>query len=103
MEGSDRMDIETRHEPERNRFAAVIDGEVAHLDYAEPAEGVLDYRHTWVPEPLRKRGIGERLVLDALDWAREHGYRVIPTCPFVHAVVRRHSEYDDLIGEGRMS
>lgn len=91
------MDIETRHEPGQSRFAAVIDGEVAHLDYAEPAEGVLDYRHTWVPESLRNRGIGERLVLDALDWARDHGYRVIPTCPFVDTVVRRHAEYADLV------
>lgn len=91
------MDIDTRHEPEQSRFAAIIDGQVAHLDYAESGEGVLDYRHTWVPEVLRNRGIGERLVLDALDWARSHDYRVIPTCPFVDAVVRRHPEHADLV------
>ncbi|HET6341624.1 MAG TPA: GNAT family N-acetyltransferase [Gemmatimonadota bacterium] len=91
------MDIETRHEPEQSRFAADIEGQIAHLDYAEPSEGVLDYRHTWVPESLRNQGIGEQLVLDALDWARGHRYRVIPTCPFVAAVVRRHAEYADLL------
>ena len=95
------MDIETRHEPEESRFAAVIDGQVAHLDYTEPGEGVLDYRHTWVPESLRKQGIGERLVLDALGWARDHDYRVIPSCPFVRSVLKEHPEFEDVhAGDG---
>ena len=90
------MDVETRHEPEQSRFVAVVDDQVAHLDYTEPGEGVLDYRHTWVPESLRHRGIGERLVLDALGWARDHGYRVIPSCPFVRHVLKQHPEYEDV-------
>ena len=95
------MDIDTRHEPEQSRFAAVIDGQVAHLDYTEPGEGVLDYRHTWVPESLRKQGIGERLVLDALGWARDHGYHVIPSCPFVRSVLEEHPEFGEVrAGDG---
>ncbi|MGH7542471.1 MAG: GNAT family N-acetyltransferase [Gemmatimonadota bacterium] len=94
------MKLDTRHEPEERRFVATIDGQLAHLDYERPDESALDYRHTWVPESLRNRGIGERLVLDALDWAQGHGFRVIPTCPFVATVVRRHPEYAPLVVVG---
>ncbi|HKY60662.1 MAG TPA: GNAT family N-acetyltransferase [Gemmatimonadota bacterium] len=94
------MNIDTQHDEAESRFFAVIDGQTAHLDYGKLDGRVLDYRHTWVPESLRGRGIGARLVLDALDWARDHDYRVMPSCPFVEAIVRRHPEYDAIITRG---
>lgn len=94
------MKIDTQHDEAGSSFFAVIDGQKAHLDYGKLDGRVLDYRHTWVPESLRNRGIGERLVLDALDWARGHDYRVMPSCPFVDAIARRHPEYDGIVARG---
>lgn len=48
-------------------------------------------------DEARGRGIGTRLVLHALEDARERGLRVVPSCPFVGEVVERHPEYADLL------
>lgn len=94
------MEIDVQHEPERRRFVAPVEGREAVLDYAEGPAGTLDYRHTFVPEELRNRGIGEALVAHALEWARENGRRVVPSCPFVAAVVRRRPEFGDVVATG---
>ena len=91
------MDIRTRHEPENERFVVATESGDATLEYRHAGTKTLDYRSTFVPEKERNHGIGERMVLDALDWARDNDYSVIPSCPFVKAVARRHSEYQDLI------
>ncbi|CAN5298502.1 MAG: N-acetyltransferase [Gemmatimonadetes bacterium] len=95
------MADETRHDPGRRRFLIDTEGGEAHLDYVDAGDRTLDYRHTFVPEALRGREIGARLVKDALDWARENGYRVIPSCPFVRRIVDRNPEYRDLVSEGK--
>jgi hypothetical protein len=35
-----------------------------------------------------------------LAYAREQGYKIIPSCSFVRAYMERHPEYDDLLAEG---
>ena len=70
-------------------------------DFADDAyrrvdDTTLDYTSTFVPPELRGRGVGERLVLHALDWARAEGRRVVPTCWFVGKMLDQHPEYADL-------
>ena len=93
------MSGETRHDPENTRFVIALEGAVATLEYHHAGERTLDFTSTFVPVEHRNKRVGERLVLDALDYARENGYRVIPSCPFVRAVARRHREYQDLLTE----
>jgi predicted GNAT family acetyltransferase len=50
----------------------------------------------YVDPGLRGHGVGEKLVRQALDWAREEGLG-IPSCWFVDTVVRRHPEYEPLL------
>jgi len=91
------MDI--RHEPERNRFVAGIEGTEAVLEYIEQADGVLDYRRTFTPPPLRGQGIAKAVVLFALDYAREQSVKITPTCPYVAKVIRENQAYSDLVAE----
>jgi predicted GNAT family acetyltransferase len=93
------MTIEIRHDPEGERFVADLDGAQARLQYAQAGPRTVDFLSTYVPPSHRGRGIGDRLVLRALDWAREQGYRVIATCWFVGTMVERHPEYGDLLTE----
>ena len=71
------------------RFELQVDGQTAFLKY-ERANGALALIHTEVPEALRGRHIGERLVKSALDAARVDGLRIVPICPFVRAYLRKH-------------
>jgi predicted GNAT family acetyltransferase len=92
------MEIVTRHEPDSHRFVVHLEGGAeATLEYRHAGAKTLDYRSTFVPVEHRGRGIGDRMVLDALDYARENDYSVIPSCSFVRSIVKRHSEYQDLI------
>lgn len=99
------MELEVRRDEEARRFVAPLDGGEggeAYLSWAETAEeDTLDYTSTFVPPEMRGRGIGTRLVLAALDDARERGYRVVPTCPFVTEVVDRHPEHEEVLARGR--
>jgi len=76
----------------------VLDGRVAGELAYRRENGVVDLFHTEVEPSLRNRGLGEQLVRFALDDARARADRVVPTCPFVAAFVRRHAEYSDLVG-----
>ena len=81
-----------QHDPERSRFfVALADGD-AELIYAPFSEDVLDLQHTEVPPSGQGHGVGDALVRAALAYAREQGLRVIATCPYVQAWLRRHPE-----------
>ncbi len=90
----DRPTVE--HHPALGKFIAMVEGEEAYLLYHPAGEGVLDYASTFVPEPLRGRGIASAVVRHALDYARSQGYRVIPSCWFVRGYIERHPEYQGL-------
>ena len=93
------MDIDVQHDPKRQAFVAMLNGKEANLQYSQADEKTLDYESTFVPEEYRERGIGERIVLEALGFARDNGYQVIPSCPFVRHVLEEHAEYDGVVAQ----
>lgn len=94
---SNRGPVAVRHEPEARRFVADVEGAAAYITYREVDGRILDFDHTFVPRPLRGGGIASQLAAHALAYAREHAFRVVPSCPFVAAYVARHPEYRDLL------
>jgi hypothetical protein len=55
--------------------------------------------HTEVDEEFSGRGLGTRLVKQALDEVRDAGGKVVPLCPLFAAYIGRHPEYQDLVDE----
>jgi predicted GNAT family acetyltransferase len=81
-----------QHDPERQRFVIPLaDGEAALL-YTIFGDDMLDLRHTEVPRSARRQGVGDALVRAALDYAREHDFHLIVTCPYVQRWLRKHPE-----------
>ena len=81
------MDV---HDDRSNRrFALTVDGETAVAAYEREGDAVV-FTHTVVPEALRGRGVGSRLVAGALAQVRAEGLAVVPQCPFVAAYLRDH-------------
>ncbi len=76
-----------------HRFTLSSADAVAVLDYRERDARTLEYYHTFVPHPMRERGVASRLAAYALRYALEQGLAVIPTCPFVAAFVRKNPEH----------
>ena len=88
------MDIS--HNPGTERFAVHLAGGEAYVSYRQRGE-LMDIVSTWVPPEHRRLGIGEKLVICALNHAQANEYKVIPTCPFVPDVISAHPEYETLI------
>jgi uncharacterized protein len=86
-----------RHEPSARRFATEVAGATAFISYRELSGKVLDFDHTFVPSAARGGGIASQLTSHALHYARDGGYKVVPSCPFVAAYIERHGEFRDLL------
>jgi predicted GNAT family acetyltransferase len=84
---------------ERRRFEVGAGDQAAFLRYTITGDRI-DLIHTEVPEELEGHGLGGKLAAFGLNYAREHGLRVVPTCPFVAAYIERHPEYADLVVAG---
>jgi hypothetical protein len=83
--------------PERRRFEATVDGELAGFLVYRLRPGLLALIHTEVEERFEGHGLGGRLARFALDQARAEGLAVLPFCPFVAEWLRRHREYVELV------
>jgi uncharacterized protein len=94
---SDDPQIVITDAPERKRFEATVDGELAGFLTYRSRQGLLALIHTEVEDRFEGHGLGGRLARFALDQAREQGVEVLPFCPFVNDWMKRHREYVDLV------
>lgn len=53
--------------------------------------------HTEVADSLRGLGVGQALVLRAVEDARASGSQILPLCPFAAAQFRRHPDWADVL------
>jgi Predicted acetyltransferase len=53
--------------------------------------------HTGVNPSLRGQGLAEKLVLKAIDYAREHQLKIRPFCSYVSVYISRHPEVQDVV------
>lgn len=65
----------------------------AELHYVPTGPDKLIVDHTNVSDDLRGQGVGEKLVLTVVEYAREQGKTIIPLCPFTKNQFDRHEEY----------
>jgi predicted GNAT family acetyltransferase len=81
----------------QHRFEMDAGGEMAVANY-RLAPGVITFTHTEVPEALWGRGIGSQLIRGALQAARAEHLKIVPRCSFVSSYLRKHPEFNDLVG-----
>lgn len=92
------MAVSIIHNQEEQAFYATVAGQEAELTYSRPTDKVIDLTHTFVDENLRGQGIGEELARAALAYARDQQLKVLTSCHFVAAFVKRHqADYADLL------
>ncbi|KAA0969668.1 N-acetyltransferase [Aureimonas fodinaquatilis] len=87
------MDI--RHEAAGNggRFLTGTGAAEAELSYASgTTPGTVVFNHTFVPPALRGQGVAEKLLEAAVAHARDHGWKIYPTCSYVQVQFARHPE-----------
>jgi predicted GNAT family acetyltransferase len=82
--------------PATGRFEAYLGGETAFTEYVLH-DGAMVLPHTVVPSAFEGRGVGSALAKAALGYAREHGLRVKPSCPFIAGYIQKHAEWADIV------
>jgi predicted GNAT family acetyltransferase len=93
-------DLRVTDNPERHRFEAHLDGRVVAISTYRLVDDRIVFRHTETDDALEGRGIGSRLVREALDDVRGRNLRVTADCPFVSSWIDRHPDYRDLLAAG---
>ena len=80
----------------RSRFELEEAGHVAFASY-QRRNGVLVIPHVEAPVVLRGTGAAGRLMEGVLAIVRKRGEKILPTCRYAAAYIRRHTEHQDLL------
>ena len=80
--------IDIRHEPERGRFLATVDGYPCYVLYSLD-DHTMSITSTQVPSAVGNRGIAAALTEEALRYAEANALKVNPVCPYTAAYLRR--------------
>lgn len=93
------MTVDVTDAPDRHRYEARIDGELAGFAEYRRRDGVITFTHTDVDSAAQGSGVASALARASLDAAREAGDSVEPVCPFYAGWIERHPDYQDLLHE----
>ena len=87
---------QVRNNEAKSRFEIDVPGDVGFAEYRLIDDRIV-FIHTLVPNAESNRGFGSALAEAGLAYARQHGLRVVPQCPFFAAYIARHPEHQDLV------
>ena len=85
-------ELDVSHLPDLGRFEIHANGLIAVLTYSL-YNGEITFLHTGVPPELEGQGIGKKLALTGLEYAKANGLRIRSLCWFVTIYLKRHPEY----------
>jgi predicted GNAT family acetyltransferase len=91
------VSVEREDGPSGGAYRIRLDGHVAEMTFSRASPVLIIIDHTEVPQALRGRGLGERLVAEAVEEMRRAGGKIVPLCPFAAAQFRRHPEFQDVL------
>lgn len=70
--------------------------EVGELTFMLKVEQMI-INHAGVNPELRGQGLAEKLVLEAVEYARKNQLKIIPFCSYVSVYLGKHPEVQDVI------
>ena len=92
------MEIEQFNRESKGFFKASEAGkEAGRMTYSWAGEDRFIIDHTEVNPEFSGRGVGQKMVEAALNYARENNLKIIPLCPFAKAQFDRHPEWHDVL------
>lgn len=95
---ADGRTIELSRDEKGRRYLATVEGTVIGEAEFLLTPNLIVFTHTSTRPEFEGQGVGSTLVQWALADARDNGYQVLASCPFVRGYLERHeSQYADLI------
>jgi predicted GNAT family acetyltransferase len=69
---------------------------VAELTYSKAGNEKIILDHTEVSDNHRGEGLGKKLVLHSVEFAREKNLKILPLCPYARSVFSRNKDLRDV-------
>ena len=92
------MTVQHKKSGSKGIFYVEYEGDVAaEMVYTMPAENKMIIEHTEVGDELRGQNIGFEMVHAGVEYARHHGLKIIPLCPFAKAVIDKKPDWQDVV------
>ena len=71
------------HDTQQKQFVVELEADNAFVKYRMLNEHDVDFYSTFVPRSARGKGIAEKLVDEALQWARDEAFQLHASCWYV--------------------
>ncbi|WP_264551289.1 GNAT family N-acetyltransferase [Flavobacterium sp. N2038] len=92
------MEIQQINDTRRGYFEAVEDGkEAGKMTYTWAGDSKFIIDHTEVNPEFNGKGVGKKLVMAAVEYARTNNLKIIPLCPFAKSVFDKVQEIHDVL------
>jgi len=92
--------MEIKHDDNniKGQFAASVGGEEAGvMTYTWAGEHKFIIDHTEVNPDFSGQGVGRKLVMAAVEFAREKGLKILPLCPYAKSVFEKTPAIQNLL------
>lgn len=92
------MEIQQINDTRRGYFEAIEDGkEAGKMTYTWAGDSKFIIDHTEVNPDFNGKGVGKKLVMAAVEYARTNNLKIIPLCPFAKSVFDKVEEIRDVL------
>lgn len=92
------MEIQQINDTKKGYFEATEDGkEAGKTTYTWAGDSKFIIDHTEVSPDFNGKGVGKKLVLAAVEYARTNNVKIIPLCPFAKSVFDKVEEIRDVL------
>lgn len=92
------MTIEHFNETKNGHFKAIANEiEAGRMTYTWAGTDKFIIDHTEVNPDFAGQGVGKKMVLEAVQYARENNLKILPLCPFAKSVFDKTKEIQDLL------
>ncbi|TDO83235.1 hypothetical protein EV143_102501 [Flavobacterium chryseum] len=92
------MEIQQRNDTRRGAFEAIEDGqEAGKMTYTWAGDSKFIIDHTEVSEEFNGKGVGKKLLMATVDYARNNNLKIIPLCPFAKSVFDKNEDIRDVL------
>ncbi len=92
------MEIKHQDNAHNGIFFIELNGEIiARMTYLWDGDKKIIIEHTIVDESLKGQGVGKKLVLEGVAFARNKGLKIHPVCSFAKKVLENNPEFLDVL------
>lgn len=92
------MEIKQDDSIQKGIFRAIENDSVAgEMTYIWAGENKFIIDHTEVSPEFEGKGVGKKLVMAAVEYARANNLKILPLCPFAKTVFERTKEIQDVM------